>query len=95
MRLKFQERSKLKLLSRNETQTLEVKRIKVCLSNYQIAKGYWKPPRKRSLQGLETHCEKRSEQECMRFSYLTNVVWRSEYFFIVFNRLNDQISAFL
>jgi len=42
MRPKLQKRSVLKLVGRNETQTLKARRIKVCKSNYPIAKGYWK-----------------------------------------------------
>jgi hypothetical protein len=33
------------LVCRNETQTLQAKRIKVCQSNYPITNGYWKQSR--------------------------------------------------
>ena len=49
MRPKLQKQSaypewhlRLKIADRNETQTLKAKCIKVCQSNYPIAKGYWK-----------------------------------------------------
>jgi hypothetical protein len=52
VRLKFQKRSELKLVSRNETQTSEMKCTEVCWSNYPIAISYWKLSSKRSAVGL-------------------------------------------